>query len=113
MTAEQLHTIRRLFIGISAGMVVLAGLIFWQSYKGRVDIWESQIAGCERAHMSRDKPSAEGWRTAQRAREAAYDRDRKLEDLQAARAYDRIAASFEELAARDCSSDYPKPTPLG
>jgi hypothetical protein len=91
------------------GLVIVALMIFYQSYNGRVDLWRSQYKGCLRAQKYVYSPSADGWRTAEVARQETGG---KISES-AANEYERIANGFEFLAKLDCRELYPKPSPTG
>lgn len=55
---------------------------------------EASYQGCLRGTLDRSD-NAEGWRSAQRAREQSYARDGEPEDRRAARTYKRIAEGLE------------------
>ena len=96
-----------------AAVMLLISAIYTQSYVGRVALHDDQVEGCMRGTLDRSD-NAKGWRTAQAARQAAYDRDGQLIDLRSSRRYAMIAASLESrtrptLAGRRafCATAYP------
>jgi hypothetical protein len=103
---------------VAFGVAVFIAVIFFvlaQSWGGRVDLQQTQVTGCLRSTLDR-RDNAQGWRAAQRVRQAAFQRDGKPEDAQAAQQYDKIAASLESrtrttLAEREafCQRAFPKP----
>lgn len=90
---------RRVVILQFAVLIVLAITVYNQR--------NNSIRGCERLNRTVVVTNAEGWRIAQAARTAAYERDHHREDKIAAESYDRIAASLEKKASLKCSSLYP------
>lgn len=82
---------RRVVILQFAVLIVLAITVYNQR--------NNSIRGCERLNRTVVVTNAEGWRIAQAARTAAYERDHHRED--------KIAASLEKKASLKCSSLYP------
>lgn len=109
MSSNPLRELRRVVIAFAILAAFLFGYVIAQSYQGRVEIHQAQIAGCQRGKLDR-ADNALGWRTAQEARDAAYKLDHRASDLFAAQRYDAIATELERRSAIDCSKAFPSPT---
>jgi hypothetical protein len=102
------------------GMMVIVGAIFYQSYTGRLDLWHSQLHGCQRAEVDR-RTNAAGWLDAARARQASALQERGRQhqvDLGAARLYRAISADLLSRVQGPhsrfrCERIYPRPSPFG
>lgn len=100
-----------------AAVLVLSALVFAQSYQGRMELRDAQVAGCERARadriegMTRDRDLADFAASAAHARRATgqpHVADRY--DLIAERSIARIARTRVRIV--DCARAYPAPSPL-
>ena len=104
--------LRELRIVVSIFAVLALALFAYvvaQSYSGRMEVHDSQIAGCNRGKLDRAQ-NALGWRTAQEARHIAYEADHRASDLFAMERYDAIARDLERRARIDCAKAFPHPT---
>lgn len=85
-------------IGMVVQLLVIC-YVGYSSYTARVDLIESQRAGCERGKLDRSV-NAQGWRIAEKAR-----RDEKQTDT--AIKYAAIATSLEQRALTNCQEAFP------
>lgn len=92
---------------LTAVIAVVWGYTVWQSFEGRRDLVGSQRSGCERGKLDR-LANAEGWRAAETARRASGT----VNDLRAARKYQRIAEGLEDRARVKCDDVFPSPSLL-
>jgi hypothetical protein len=117
------HLVKLLIIGMVC-FLTLIGYVLWQSYEGRADLVTASRTACERGKLDRGA-NAQGWRTAQVAREkslaqALHISDRAVaqlvqadpspndpSDLMAARRYNRIANGLERRFQIDCKRAFP------
>jgi hypothetical protein len=95
--------------------MLIAFLVLWVGYLGQVERWDASYKGCLRATLDRAE-NADGWRMAETARRAAFNRDHRPEDLMAAREYHRIVVSLEsrtrptpEGRQAFCAAAFPRP----
>lgn len=107
MNEKAIRALMRLLAVGGLSILLLFVYTLWQSYEGRVDLRDSQVAGCQRALKDR-KANAAGWRTAEGARRNSG----ALNDLRAADQYAGIVSGLEERAGIDCERAFPKPTLL-
>jgi hypothetical protein len=87
---------------IVIGMVVQLGVIafvVYSSYQGRVDLVQSQRAGCERGKLDRGA-NAQGWRIAEAAR-------RRDGEFDVANRYHKIADGLEARSQIVCRKVFP------
>jgi len=115
----------KLIIAVMVVQLAVIGYVFFQSYKGRSDVVDSQRDGCDRGKLDRSA-NARGWRTAEDARLAtvaktlhisAFDakqlirqkpRPNDLPDLVAAREYNKTASGLEQRSKIKCKHVFPK-----
>jgi hypothetical protein len=100
ISAETARSLAKLVMTCFCVMMLVLVYVLWQSYEGRVDLVNSQRAGCERGKLDR-ADSAKGWRAAQ---------DLALSNSQpwAARTYALIASNLETRSRIDCAKAFPK-----
>ena len=89
------------------GLLVLILAVFAVNYSGRVDLRESQLAGCARGKLS-NAANAKAWRAAESARKGGPT----MLDKRTAGLYAQVADGLEDRSRIDCEREYPAPSLL-
>lgn len=109
MSAERDRAWAKIRLGGILAAITLVALA--SNYAGHADGRNDKVAACERGKV-RDKANVRAWTFAERARRAAYEKDGKSIDKQAADAYLLSISDFTKLAKTNCKVAFPAPSVL-
>lgn len=103
---------------LGVAILILVAAVFYQSYVGRLDLRDSNIAGCERAKLDRSA-NVDAWTAARKARrelsnDPTASRSQREDAAAAAITYTQTIDSLRSRLDRpfNCRVAFPAPSPI-